>query len=552
MVKQKSVYLTILFLIVVCLAAFGRIAGNDFINYDDNLYVTENNHVQSGFNKESIPWAATAVVSSNWHPLTMFSHMLDWKLFRANASGHHLVSLLWHIGAVILLFLFLNKTTNNLWPSAFAAAFFALHPLRVESVAWVAERKDVLSLFFAMACLYAYAFYAQKAKGSQYFLCLILFALALMSKPMMVTLPFVLLLLDYWPLNRWPQDKDFNSVRGLIGEKIPFIALTIISSILTFWAQNKGGSIASIKNIPFSERFANAIVSYAAYLWKTIWSFNLAVFYPYEWSLPLWKVLLSASILILITVTVLYYIRKLPFLFVGWFIYLGTLVPVIGLVQVGSQAMADRYTYMPSIGIAFMLTWGILYLVQSENIRKKVLFPLGIAIIIVLSVLTWRQCGYWKNSIVLFRHALSITKDNALANNNLATAVAKEGDVQGAIYHFNEAIHINPDYADAYYNIGTLYCGLGQYEQAIGNFTEAIHLKPDYTAAYNNRAFAYINMSNNIPAADSPNASNLVQLFHLNLTKSGCQDAEKACRLGNCKIWEAPEVKMLCHIYNRN
>ncbi len=286
--KKKYTYLIVIFLIVASCAAFGRIAGNDFINYDDNIYITENNHIKSGINSESIKWAFTAVVVSNWHPLTLLSHMLDWNLFGANASGHHLVSLLLHIGAVIFLFLFLNKTTNNIWPSAFAAAFFALHPLRVESVAWAAERKDVLSMFFGMASIYAYAFYAENSKLSKYFLCLILFALALMSKPMMVTLPFVLMLLDYWPLKRWqkalaaPVESRFKLAGKLIWEKIPFIFLTIVFSIVTFWAQNKGGAVVPMEYLPFLKRIANAIVSYVAYLEKIFWPVNLAVFYPYE------------------------------------------------------------------------------------------------------------------------------------------------------------------------------------------------------------------------------------------------------------------------------
>ncbi len=508
--KQRHVYLIMILLIVVCLAAFGRIRGNDFINFDDNLYMTENNHVQSGLNQESIQWAATAVVSSNWHPLTMLSHMLDWRLFRANAGGHHLVSLFLHIGAVLFLFLFLNKTTHHIWPSAFAAFFFALHPLRVESVAWVAERKDVLSMFFAMACLYAYAFYAQKAKASRYLLCLILFALALMSKPMMVTLPFVLMLLDYWPLRRWQkawegQGKGIHSVRGLIGEKVPFMVLTIISSLLTFWAQNKAGSVASFKIIPFSERFSNAIVSYAAYLGKTLWPFHLSIYYPYEWSLPLWKVLIAGMILTGMTLATLYYIKKLPFLFVGWFIYLGTLVPVIGLVQVGSQAMADRYTYMPSVGLAFMLTWGMFYLAGSENIRKKVLFPAGVAVIIFLSALTWHQCGYWKNSIVLFRHALSVTKDNALANTNLGLALFAEGKAEEAIDHYTRAIHIAPADTLPHLNRGIVYAKLGQYEQAINDYNVAIRLKPDDVSIYEQRGLAYAQLGQHRSAIEDFN-----------------------------------------------
>ena len=300
--NKKQVRLIIVFLIIASCATFGRIGANDFINFDDNLYITENVHVQSGFSVKNILWAFTTVHHSYWHPLTWLSHMLDWSLFGSNAAGHHLVSLLLHIGAVILLFLFLYKTTHRLWPSAFAAAFFALHPLRVESVAWAAERKDVLSMFFAMATLYTYAFYVENRKISKYLLCLILFALALMSKPMMVTLPFVLLLLDYWPLKRLDSlstaNNDLLKKAGrLLSEKIPFFMLTIAVSAIAFWAQNKVGAMVTMENISFIERLSNAVVSYGNYLGKIFWPVNLAVFYPFEHSLPMWKVLISALIL---------------------------------------------------------------------------------------------------------------------------------------------------------------------------------------------------------------------------------------------------------------
>jgi tetratricopeptide (TPR) repeat protein len=598
--KKNNVYLNIIImlLIVVCLAAFGPIAGNDFINFDDQGYVTENYQIQQGINFQTLKWALTTTYFSYWHPLTWLSHALDWSLFGANASGHHLVSLLLHIGAVIFLFLFLNKTTNNIWPSAFAAAFFALHPLRVESVAWVSERKDVLSMFFAMACFLAYAFYAQKAKISLYFLCLILFALALMSKPTMVTLPFVLMLLDYWPLNRWQkaldgQDKGVHSVGGLIGEKIPFICMVIAVSILTFLAQNEKGTVASVETISFMSRTYNAVLSYAAYLGKTAWPFNLAVFYPYELPLPLWKIIISGIIIAVITMAALYYIKKLPFLFAGWFIYLGTLIPVIGLVQVGSQAMADRYTYMPSIGIAFMLAWGFPYMAGSENIRKKVLFPAGVAVIIFLSVLTWRQCGYWKNSIVLFNHTLSVTRDNPLVHNQLGLAYFEKSKNEKALYHYNKAIIQQPVYDNAYNNRGAVYLKFGRYQQALNDFNKTIVLNPFYTQAYNNRAsilaqsgqynlaiedlgkaiqinpayvlaysnrgFLFAKVGYYQKAIDDFNKVIRLKPDDINSYKNrsfvyfkqgknvlGCQDAKKVCELGNCSILELTKKNGLC------
>ena len=405
--NKKYKYFIVIFLIIASFIAFGRILGNGFTNFDDQVYITENNHIQAGINAETVQWALGAVVSSNWHPLTLLSHVLDWSLFGANASGHHLVNLLLHIGSVLFLFFFLAKTTKSLWPSAFVAALFALHPLRVESVAWASERKDVLSMFFGMAALYVYALYVEEHKFSKYFLCLILFALGLMAKPMLVTLPFVLLLLDYWPLERWPKalaplnppaaatarsekkktkqrkadstkvqkistplTNSSSIIRSLLWEKAPFFLLAIVSSIITLWAQNKGGAVASLQKMPFSERLSNAIVSYVAYLGKIFWPVDLAVFYPYEYSFPLWQILGAILLLLGISAAVIYFIKKAPFLFVGWFWYLGTLIPVIGLVQVGRQAMADRYTYLPSIGIGIMLVWGIIYLFRGKDCVK--------------------------------------------------------------------------------------------------------------------------------------------------------------------------------------
>jgi protein O-mannosyl-transferase len=566
LMKKKYTYLIVVFLIVASLAAFGRIAGNDFIDLDDTGYITESPQIRSGINLQTIKWAFNAFVLSNWHPLTLLSHTLDWSLFGANASGHHIVSLLLHLGTVLFLFFFLNKTTNNLWPAAFAAALFALHPLRVESVAWAAERKDVLSMFFGMAALYAYAFYTESAKLSRYFLCLALFTLSLMSKPMLVTLPFVLLLFDYWPLGRWqqvlssPTEKRPYSAGRLIWEKTPFFILTIASSIITYWAQNKGGAVFSMEILPFVTRAANAIVSYVAYMEKTFWPVNLAVFYLYQFPLPFWEILISGLIIIVITVIVIYYIKKLPFLFVGWFLYLGTLIPVIGLVQVGDQAMADRYTYLPSIGIAIMLAWGIPLLFSQENLRKKILFPAGIVVLVILTVLTWKQCGYWKNSIILFNHTLEVTKDNYQTYNLRGGAYNNISQYQRAIEDYNEAIRLKPysaifytnrgvayenlgqheralddfnltirlkqDYADAYYYRGIVYTKLQQYQRAIGEFNQAISLKPDDADAYGNRGIAYGMLGNN------------------NL---GCRNVRKACELGNCKLLEAATTRGLCH-----
>ena len=597
--SKKYTYLIIIFLIAASCIAFGRIAGNHFINFDDPGYITKNYQIQSGLNFENIKWAFTAVVLSNWHPLTLLSHMLDWSLFGNHAGGHHLISLLWHIGTVILLFLFLYKTTHNIWPAAFAAAFFALHPLRVESVAWASERKDVLSLFFGMASIYAYAFYAEKNKISRYLLCLTLFILSLMSKPMLVTLPFVLLFLDYWPLGRWQtQDTRLgNSLKPaakLVLEKIPFILISIVSSIITLWAQNEGGSIASEMGMPLEIRLSNAIFSYVAYLGKIFWPVDLAVFYPLNFFLPLWQVIISGIAILVISLAALYFIKKMPFLFVGWFWYLGTLVPVIGLVQVGKQAMADRYTYLPSIGVAIMLAWLIPALLKKEKMRRRLL-PAAFVILAVLSFLTWKQCGYWKNGISLFKHTAEVIKieyrdlgnmgndftqlgqyqqqkeiqyynkairlkpDHYQNYFNRGIAFSKIGQYQKAINDYNQAIQIKPDYVESYIHRGNIYGQHGQYKLAIQDFDKVISLKPDHMTAYNNRGLAYsalgqyeaaikdfnkaIGLNMNYAAAYVNRAN--VYLIQGN-DVSGCQDAQKACKLGICDILKVASNKGLC------
>ena len=509
------------------LIAFGRIVGNDFINFDDPHYITENNYVKSGVNLESIKWAFTSSHAANWHPLTWLSHMLDWQLFGANASVHHLVSLLLHIGGTILLFLFFNKTTGLLWPSAFVAALFALHPLRVESVAWASERKDVLSMFLGLSSIYAYAYYVESSKLSRYFISLILFALSLMAKPMLVTLPFVLLLLDYWPLERWqkafqpglsPVSSDSCLVKKkdkprrvdsakekiismplrnrakiispLLWEKLPFIILVLVSCILTIWAQHV--AIAPLEKLPFLDRILNAIVSYVQYLMKIFWPVDLAIFYTYRQYLPSWQVFGAASILLGISISVIYAIKKAPFLFVGWFWYLGTLIPVIGLVQVGKQSIADRYTYFPSIGIAIILAWGIGYLMPKEKLRKMILIPAAVIVFAGLTFLTWQQCGYWKNSISLFTHVLQATKDNYLAHINLGAALVAEEKKEEAIVHYREAFEINPTSSLALTNLCMSLVAEGKTEEAIAYYFAAIKINPDHITAHYNLAEVFV------------------------------------------------------------
>jgi Flp pilus assembly protein TadD len=522
---KKYKYFIVLLLIVFSLIAFGRILGNDFIYYDDNRLITGNINVQTGFNAESIRWAFTNSRLEYWHPLTWLSIILDWRLFGANAAGHHLVSLLWHIGSAILLFLFLIKTTGSLWPSAFVAALFALHPLRVESVAWAAERKDVLSVFFGMATLYAYAYYVEKPQITKYFICLMMFVLSLMSKPTLVTLPCVLLLLDYWPLGRLqnmltPQSvpvlidkkevkkkskklksessvekkivKPVKNGHKLIGtllwEKVPFFFLALVLSVMLILQLQEDRFMLSMQQITFSDRMVNAIVSYVAYLGKTFWPVDLAVFYPYINSFPTWQLLGASLLLVGISTAVIYLAKRAPFLAVGWLWYLGVLFPVIGLMQTGDQAMADRYTYFPSIGIAIMLTWGVVYLLPKENLRKIIIIPAAI-ILAVLTFLTWRQCGYWKNGITLFEHVLQATKDNYVAHNGLCISLAIEGQSEKAIAHCLAAIKINPS-IEGMSNAGIALAAQGKYEEAIAYYLAAIKINPNDSDTHFNLAEA--------------------------------------------------------------
>ncbi len=563
--NKKHIFLIIALLIFASLATFGRIAGNDFITHDDIGYITGNGYVQSGLKAENIKPLLTITVMGNWHPLTLVSHTLDWSIFRDNAGGHHLVSLLFHIGAAVLLFLFLYQSTNNFWPAAFAAFFFTLHPLRVESVAWASERKDVLSMFWGMAALYAYLPYTSSRQVSRYIVCLFLFALALLSKPMMVTLPLVMLLLDYWPLKRWqkalssPKEIRLKLTGRIVWEKIPFFILSFTVGIITVWAQCKAGALVHFEGMPLAGRISNAATAYVVYLGKIFWPYHLSIFYPYDSANFLWETLIAAFIMTAITFLVVCCIKKLSFLFVGWFWYLITLIPVIGIIQVGEQSMADRYTYLPTVGIAIMLAWGFTFLYQTGKIGKNVLSAGAVITILTMAVLSWHQCGYWKNSFTLFNHALRVTKNNYVAYNNrgifyakiglyqqaisdynesirlkpdyieaynnLGAAYASLNKHQDAIKNYNEALRLNPDHAEAYNNRGLAYGKLGQYQQAIADFNEAIHLKPDYADAYHNRAYAHLLQGNNV---------------------HGCMDAQKACEWGMCRLLMFAESKGLC------
>jgi len=499
--KGLTVVLICAALALVTFVAYEQVRNHDFVDYDDRGYVYENQHVKTGLTSDSIRWAFTTRHASNWHPLTWLSHMLDCQLFGTNPGWHHLTNVLLHIANTLLLFIVLKRMTRALWCSAFVAAAFALHPLHVESVAWVAERKDVLSSFFWMLTIWAYIRYTERLGLKRYLLILLFFILGLMAKPMLVTLPFALLLLDYWPLGRlkWAgKDKGKNispaesaslnrrvsSTFHLVVEKIPLFVLSAVLCVVTFLSQQGG---EAVKRLPLNLRIENAVVSYVSYIGKLIYPSRLAVFYPHPLgSLPTWKPIVCFLILIVVSVIVLYRGRSKRFLIVGWLWYLGTLIPVIGLVQVGDQAMADRYTYLPSIGIFIIVAWGVAELSAKWRYRKIILGVLAGLILAVLVICTRAQVKYWKNDFTLFKHALEVTKNNALVHERYASAIFKEGKFDEARSHYKQALRIRPEIFQAHTGLGLIFLKQGKIDEAIACFEEALRLKPDYALCLNN------------------------------------------------------------------
>ena len=479
-----------IFLAVSTFAVYSQVQDHEFINYDDDKYVTNNEYVKAGFTRDSVGWALTTSYNSNWHPMTWLSHMLDAQLFGPNSKGHHLTNLLFHIANVLLLFLVLLRMTGALWQSGFVAALFALHPLNVESVAWVAERKNVLSTFFWLLTMWAYIRYAQKTNLKRYSLVILFFAMGLMSKPMLVTLPFVLLLLDYWPLRRLQSDRR-TAISRLVYEKIPLLVLVAGSVVTTLTVQKMGGALGSLNAFPIQERVINALVSYWLYLQKMIWPGGLAIFYAHpENTLSVWKGLATAALLALVTTAAIRLARRAPYFAVGWFWYLGTLIPVIQLVQTGSIAMADRYAYVPLIGIFIIIAWGLPELLAKWRLRSRILTIAAGIWISTLMLMTWNQVSHWKNSITIFSHAIEVTDieypDFLLAHNNLANALLAEGRTGKAISHYKMAINLMPDYAVNHNHLANALFAEQKTEEAISHFKMAIELMPDYAIAHNN------------------------------------------------------------------
>lgn len=465
------------------LLVYGQVINYDFANIDDQLYVTSDCHIQNGISISGIAWAFTSSHAANWHPLTSLSLMIDYNVYGLNAGGYHFTNLFFHIANTLLLFFLFNKMTGTVYRSFVVAALFALHPMHVESVAWVSARKDVLSTFFWLLTMWTYVLYAKHPGTKRYIPVLIFFALGLMSKPMVVTLPFVLLLLDYWPLNR------SNSIKNLVIEKIPLFVLTIASSVVTYLVQKGAGAVGTMENYPVDARIYNAIVSYARYIEKALLPLNLSVYYPHPGMWPLWQVSLAGCLIILLSILIWRKSDHCPYLPVGWLWYLGTLVPVIGIVQVGSQAMADRYSYMPFIGLFIIMAWGFPDLIKHWPNKKNILGFCSALIILSLSSLSWQRCQLWGDNVALWTDALK-NYEIAFAYNIRGIGYAEKGDYARAIEDYNAALVIKPD-AEYYNNRATAYGAVKQYEKAFDDINRALKIMPTYADAYYNRGLFY-------------------------------------------------------------
>jgi len=495
-----------IFLMVATFCIYSQIQDHEFINFDDNILVTKSSLVQAGLTNENIIRVFTTTHFGGWAPITSISYMLDYQLYGLNPKGFLLTNLFFHIANSLLLFLILFRMTGAIWQSAFVAVVFALHPLNVESVAWVAERKNVLSTFFLLLTIWAYIRYAEKPTTKRYSLVFLLFAFGLMSKPMLVTLPFVLLLFDYWPLERFKsgqrerefkiaqKDKYFNgekNISKLVLEKFPLLILSALCSIMTLILFEKAGESVAQDPVSILTILTNVMISYFEYLWKMLWPKGLAILYAHPGNtLAVWKGVLCGIALLVITTISIKLIRKAPYFVVGWFWYLGTLIPVIGFITLGPHLIADRYAYLPLIGIFVIIAWGVPELLKEWHYRKNVLKASAGILILTLMPITWIQVSHWKSSITVFKHAIKVTDKKypgfSVVHNNLGIALVAEGKNEEAISHYKMAIKIKPNFAEAYNNLGGALFHAKMTEEAIDYFKEAIRIRPGFAAAQKN------------------------------------------------------------------
>lgn len=481
---KRKYLITSSILTILILAVYWQTGSHAFINLDDQAYLYENQHIADGLTSSSIIWAITSIDYFYWQPVTWLSHMIDVELYGMKPGGHHLSNVCIHIASTILLLYFLFRLTGFFWQSAFVAAMFALHPMHVESVAWAAERKDVLSVFFGFLTLIFYSEYKiaiqtpfNKRRRMFYLLSLICFMLGLMSKPMLVTLPIVILLIEYWSLSS-PSILSIGILRTQLTEAAPFILLSTVSAIITIYGQNNAGAMPTIEAFPFALRFENAVTSYTNYIIKTIYPSDLAVYYPMPATFSLWHVACSLLALVIVSVVVIFLRVKYRYLAVGWFWFLISLFPVIGLTQAGFQAMADRFSYLPHIGLFIMAAWGVADLTKDLRQQKILLALLATFAISASAISSWRQTALWKNSIILFEHTLQVTENNWMALNNLGKAYLDTGRVDDALWCFQESVKVNPSYTVALVNLGALLAAKNRNREAHEILTRALQIDP--------------------------------------------------------------------------
>jgi tetratricopeptide (TPR) repeat protein len=484
--NRESVFVC-LFLVVATLAVYLQVGWFEFVNYDDINYVTYNSRIKQGFSIEFLKWAFTANYASNWHPLTWMSHALDWSLFGSNAGGHHLTNVLFHIAGTLVLFFALRSLTASVWRSGVVAALFALHPLHVESVAWVSERKDVLSGFFWMCTVLFYSRYVKErirevtyvtTKGRwNYFLAVLCFGFGMLAKQMLVTLPFALMLLDIWPLRRL-QSFDLRQLSRLALEKLPFFLVTGIIIPVAIWAQQSGEAVVSVSQIPFDQRIENCLISYLRYFLKLIWPAKMTVFYPYPDIWPAWLFAAAAAFVVAASGLAIWQVKRRPFIFVGWFWFVGTLIPVIGLMQIGSQSMADRYSYIPFVGLFIVIVWAGHEIFSKTQFFRRVGVVLTCVALLGVLPLTGRQISHWKNSLALFEHGLSVTEKNPKMHTNLGSTLLSKGQTNAAIEQFEAALKISPHDPLAHGNLAEICVDRKQWEDASRHYETALKMNP--------------------------------------------------------------------------
>lgn len=498
---KYSVIIVLTTITLLTLTVYWPVVHNDFILIDDSQYVTDNKNVTLGVTLENIIWAFSSIHSNNWHPLTWISHMLDCQLFGVDAGMHHLMNLLFHTLNTLLLFIIFYRMTGQIWQCAFIAMLFGLHPLHVESVAWVSERKDVLSTFFWMLVILFYISYTKNRSLAKYMVVFILCLAAFMTKPMVITLPAILLLLDYWPLKRFKfrQENHADLTAGkvnclLIYEKVPLIILAIMLLVVTLVAQRTVSPESLIitnlyENIPLNLRVANAFLSYIKYIVSIFFPFNLAILYPHPDHISMFKTVSAVLVLFVVTIYFFYKLESRPYLLFGWLWYIITITPVIGFIQFGMHAMADRYTYIPSIGIFIIITWGGAEIIRNCHYKKIIASSLALVLMILLLICTRIQLSYWKDSKTLFLHAIEVTKNNASMHNDLGYIYTEESNIDKALFHFSEALKINPSYTHAHFNIGCLLGDINRQDEAIWHLKEVLKVNPHCEPAHRKISF---------------------------------------------------------------